>query len=176
MASFFKTYGIEGRAVRIRRRSCAFLLLCSIGAGCGRSALDIGAIAGGDDDAGGETASPVDGANADDNPASPASPTYPPEAEKGPDVAVGIDATAPSMDAFAEVSGNDTELADVTLFCGDVQAVPECVLYERLLGQCLMHEYPIACEPGVLPVGDADVDAIEQLCASNVQQVRVACR
>jgi hypothetical protein len=84
---------------------------------------------------------------------------------------------AASPEAADEFDGPAGDGATTDAFwCGDVQAVPDCVAYQDLLMKCFMRDVAFACQSSILPVGDADVQAIQQLCADNLQRLQAACR
>ncbi len=93
------------------------------------------------------------------------------------DASAADGAAAETLDGMADATANDASEAieEDVLWCGDVQAVPTCVEYQNLLATCL-RPVPFACQSSLLPVGDADVQAITQLCLENLQRLQTACR
>jgi hypothetical protein len=161
------------------RSGLAALWLCVALVGCGgRSTLDVEAAAVGDgsEDVGADSAVAVS-----DDAVPSASAIEPFDASASSPALDGTLATDATLGAetSSDASTDDaSELADqdAGLWCGDVQAVPECAAYQALFNSCLMSNYSVACQSGLLPIGDADVQAIQQLCLVNLQRIENACR
>jgi hypothetical protein len=89
-------------------------------------------------------------------------------------VVAQADRDATDADAAAQDAESDGIYDDV--WCEAGHAVPICVEYYAILTSCFQHDYgSYACADPLVPKVDADVSAIEGLCAFHLRGSRHAC-
>jgi hypothetical protein len=96
------------------------------------------------------------------------------------DAAAPIEADAGSSpsDLDGAIDAGDWLDALPIVDCGDAgQPVAICVEYYAFVSQCFHRDaMALACYPGLIPDGAADLQSIEQSCEGNLQRLMQACR